>query len=340
MTPLLAAHDRSQFDIFCYSDVLKPDHITARQQAELVTWRDTLQLNDQQAAELIRGDQIDILVDLTMHMERNRLLVFARKAAPVQVTWLAYPGTTGVSAIDYRLTDPQLDPPGMYDDLYCERTYRLPETFWCYDPMTAEPAVKTLPALKNGFVTFGCFNQFAKVNAGVLRLWADVLKAAPQARLMMLAPEGAARQATLSYLEKQGVVPERVTFVSVRPRLDYLALYHEIDIALDTFPYNGHTTSLDAYWMGVPVVTLVGQTVVGRAGLSQLTNLGLTELVAQTQEQYVQIAAQLAGDLSRLSDLRRSLRERMQASALMGAPRFARSIEAAYRGMWHRWCAA
>jgi protein O-GlcNAc transferase len=338
MTPLLAAHDRSQFDIFCYSDVLEPDHITARQQAEPVTWRNILRLNDQQVAELIRDDQIDIFVDLTVHMERNRLLVFARKPAPVQVTWLAYPGTTGVSAIDYRITDPQLDPLGLFDDLYCERSYRLPETFWCYDPLTAEPAVNTLPALKNGFTTFGCFNQFAKVNADALRLWAAVLKSVPQSRLMILAPEGTAREATLSFLEEQGVAPERVTFVTVRPRLDYLALYHRIDIALDTFPYNGHTTSLDAYWMGVPVVTLVGQTVVGRAGLSQLTNLGLTELVAETHEQYVQVAAQLAGDLSGLSNLRATLRQRMQQSPLMDAPRFARNIESAYREMWRRWC--
>jgi predicted O-linked N-acetylglucosamine transferase (SPINDLY family) len=204
--------------------------------------------------------------------------------------------------------------------------------------LTSEPAVSALPSLEKGFITFGCLNNFCKVNDGVLALWAGVLKALSNSRLLLLAPEGSSRQRVLDRLGREGIGPERVEFVSKQSRLEYLRTYHRIDIGLDTVPCNGHTTSLDSFWMGVPVITLVGQTVVGRAGLSQLTNLGLTELIAQTPQQYVQIAADLAKDLPRLAELRRTLRPRMQASPLMDAPRFARNVEAAYRQMWRNWC--
>jgi predicted O-linked N-acetylglucosamine transferase (SPINDLY family) len=289
---------------------------------------------------LVRGDQIDILVDLTLHMSRSHLLVFARKPAPVQICWLGYPGTTGLTEIDYRLTDPYLDPPGLNDAYYSEQSIRLPETFWCYDPLTTEPAINPLPALKNGQITFGSLNNFCKVNAAVLELWARVLSAVEQSRLLLLAPEGSARENVLRILGKAGISANRITVVGPQSRECYLKLYHDIDIGLDTLPYNGHTTSLDAYWMGVPVVTLVGQTAVGRAGLSQLTNLGLPELIAHTPNQYVSIAVELANDIGRLSELRSTLRQRLEQSPLMDAPRFARNIEAAYRSMWQRWCAA
>jgi predicted O-linked N-acetylglucosamine transferase (SPINDLY family) len=272
-------------------------------------------------------------------MARNRLLVFARKPAPVQVTFAGYPGTTGLSAIDYRLTDPYLDPPGCDETCYVEESVRLPETFWCYDPADDGPAVGTLPARANGSVMFGCLNHFAKVNAAVLALWGRVLRAVAGARLLMLVSEDRNRRDIRERLVKEGVAPDRVAFVAQKPHREYLETYHGIDLVLDTFPYNGHTTSLDALWMGVPVVTLVGPTVVGRAGLSQLTNLGLSELAAATPEQFVEIAVALAGDLRRLGDLRAILRERMKCSALMDAPRFARGIDATYRAMWQRWCA-
>jgi predicted O-linked N-acetylglucosamine transferase (SPINDLY family) len=291
-----------------------------------------------QAAQLVRDDQIDVLVDLTMHMNRHHLTLFARKPAPVQVCWLAYPGTTGLSAIDYRLTDPHLDPPGLFERFYAEESIRLPDTFWCYDPLTSEPAVNGLPALDNGYVTFGSLNNFCKVNDTTLKLWASVMKAVDRSRLVMLADEGSHRQRALDVFEQQGIAPERVTFFARHPRHQYLALYHGIDLGLDTLPYNGHTTSLDAYWMGVPVVTLVGSTVVGRAGLSQLTNLGLRDLVAETPDQYVAIASKLARDLDRLGPLRQTLRATMQSSPLMDAQRFTRGIEQAYRTMWQRWC--
>jgi predicted O-linked N-acetylglucosamine transferase (SPINDLY family) len=339
MMPLLREHDHRQFEIFCYSDVTRPDDLTQRLREKVDVWRDVVGRTDDQLAELVREDRIDVLVDLTLHMAFSRLLVFARKPAPVQVTFAGYPGTTGLAAIDYHLTDPYLDPPGCDETCYVEESVRLPDTFWCYDPPNDGPAVAALPAQTNGFVTFGCLNHFAKVNAEVLALWAQVLRAVEGSRLLMLASEGANRRDTLERLDQEGVSPRRVAFVAHQPRQKYLETYKDIDLVLDTFPYNGHTTSLDALWMGVPLVTLVGRTVVGRAGLSQLTNLGLSEMAAATPEKFAAIAVKLAGDLQRLGDLRATLRERMQNSPLMDAPRFARGVEAAYRSMWQRWTA-
>jgi protein O-GlcNAc transferase len=338
MAPLLAAHDHENFEIFCYANVDRPDAITARLRPLADVWRDISGLNDEEAARLVRQDEIDILIDLSMHMARNRLLLFARKPAPIQITWLAYPGTTGLSSIDYRLTDPYIDPPELHDHDYSEESIRLPDTFWCYDPLADEPAVNALPAMATGSVTFGCLNNFCKVNDRILKLWALVLKAVDGSRLLLLVPAGVARTLTLDCLEREGVTRERVTFVGRQPRQDYLELHHRFDIALDTFPYNGHTTTLDAFWMGVPVVSLVGPTPVGRAGLSLLTNLGLPALVAQTPEQFVSIATALADNVPRLSELRASLRSRLRACPLMDAQRFARAVEAAYREMWTRWC--
>ena len=289
--------------------------------------------------QLIQQDQIDILVDLTMHMAKGRPLMFARKPAPVQACWLAYPGTTGLTAMDYRLTDPHLDPPGLDDRFYSEQSIRLPNAFWVYDPLATEPAVNSLPAQRNAYVTFGSLNNFTKVNTDVLKLWALVLKAVDRSRLILLAPGGSARQRTAEFLNREGIGDERIRLVGRRPRQQYLELYQEIDIGLDTFPANGHTTSLDSFWMGVPVVTLAGNTAIGRGGVSVLRNLGLPELIAEAPEQFVQIAVDLAGDLRRLDTLRAALRDRMQHSALMDAPRFARGIEAAYRDMWQTSCA-
>lgn len=335
--PLLTAHDRQAVEVFCYSDVLSPDAITDWFARSADVWRKIVGLSDAAVAQMVRDDGIDVLVDLTMHMERNRLLVFARKPAPVQVTWLAYPGTTGLTAMDYRLTDRHLDPPGA-DSCYVEKLVRLADSFWCYEPPGIEPKFSELPALRNGYVTFGSFNNFCKVNEDVLRLWVRVLLAVERSRLVLMAPEGSVREQTLGFLEGEGIERERVTIVGKQPLAAYFELYRQLDVGLDTFPYNGHTTSLDSYWMGVPVVTLVGPTVVGRAGLSQLTNLGLTELVARTPEEFVAIGAGLAVDLERLVQLRGSLRERMRSSVLMDAGRFARNMEGAFRGMWRAWC--
>lgn len=337
--PLFAAHDHAQFEIACYSDVLRPDEITAELQTHADVWRDTCGQSDEQLAATIQNDRIDILVDLNMHMAENRQLMFARKPAPVQVCWLAYPGTTGLSAIDYRLTDPALDPPGQTDPWYSETSVRLPDTFWCYDPLTDETPVSALPALQKGSLTFGSFNNFCKVNDQVLDLWSRVLMRIPRSRLMLLAPLGSSRERLSAHFQASGISADRLEFCAPRPRREYLELYNHVDIGLDTFPYNGHTTSLDSYWMGVPVISLVGPTVVGRAGASQLQNLGLPELIATSREQFVEIAVRLANDLHHLSTLRATLRPRLKASPLMDALRFARNIEAAYRKMWRDWCA-
>lgn len=336
MLPLLAAHDRTQFQIVCYGLMRRRDAMTARFMTVADVWRDVAGASDEHIAQLIGQDKIDILVDLSLHMEGNRILVLARKPAPVQATFGGYPGTTGIKAIDYRLTDPYLDPPDADQSVYSERSIRLADTFWCYDPRS-DLAVNDLPAARRGQVTFGCLNNFCKVNESVLKLWAAVLGSVEGSRLLILSPAGSHRERASAALASGGVDSSRVQWLDRRPRVEYLQLYHQLDICLDTFPYNGHTTSLDAMWMGVPVITRLGNTVVGRAGWSQLSNLNLTELAAQTDAQFVTIAANLAADIPRLNELRRTLRGRMTASPLMDAGRFARNVEDAYRRMWMDW---
>jgi protein O-GlcNAc transferase len=339
MTPLLAAHNSRHVKIICYSDVVRGDARTSQLQRYAAQWRNIVGRSDQDVADLIREDRIDVLVDLTMHMARNRLLVFARKPAPVLVCWLAFPGSTGVETIDYRLSDPYIDPPGIDESVYSERTMRLPDTFWCYEPLDGrEIPVNPLPALDTGTITFGCLNNFCKINDGILDLWAQVLRQVENSRLLLLAPAGSHRQWTVDRLSKEGIDPRRIEFVARMPRREYLKQYHLIDVGLDSFPSNGHTTSLDSLWMGVPVVTLVGQHPVSRAGWCQLSNLGLTELAAHHARDFVRIATDLANDLPRLAQLRSTLRQRMQNSPLMDARRFARNIETAYRLMWRNWC--
>ncbi len=330
--PLLSHHDHTRFKIFCYSSVERPDATTGRIAGYADVWREVRWMDDAALCDLIQSDQIDVLVDLSMHMADGRPLLFARKPAPVQVAWLAYPGTTGISAMDYRFTDPRLDPPGS-ESHYSERSIRLPDSFWCYDPLTDQPRVNDLPALANGYLTLGCLNNPCKLTDHTLALWAGVMRELPQARLLLMAPPGPRRQRVRDRLAALGVAPARVNFVPYRPRADYLHWYHEVDLGLDTFPYNGHTTSLDSLWMGVPVVTRVGRTCVGRGGQSQLFQLGLVELAAETDERFTQIAVALGQDLPRLGALRQQLRARLERSALMDADRFARHIEAAYMQM-------
>ena len=336
IAPLLRLHDREQFEVFIYSDVRRPDEMTERFRTYVDAWRDVGGLDDQRCAELIAADRIDILIDLALHMGGNRLLVFARKPAPVQITFAGYPGGTGLTAMDWRLTEAYLDPPGKTDGDYVERSFRLPNSFWCYDPAeaaTSAPA-SPLPAMQNGYVTFGCLNNYCKVNDAVVDSWAGVLRAVPRSRLLLLAPVGSARKWLSERMSRHGVESARLDFNTPLPRQQYIEQYARIDIGLDTFPYNGHSTSLDSLWMGVPVVTRIGKTVVGRAGWSQLSNLGLTDLAASGDDEFVRIAAGLANDLERLADLRRGLRDRMLASPLTNASAFTSEVEAAYRQIW------
>jgi len=339
MIPLLREHDKTAVEVFCYSSLAKPpDVFTENFRRYANHWRDVINIGDEQLAEMIRADRIDVLVDLSLHTPGHRLLAFARKPAPVQATFAGYPGTTGLAAIDYRLTDPYLDPPGSNDQWYTEQSVRLSDTFWCYEPGPTPP-VGPLPAQSNGFITFGCLNNFAKVNQPILRLWAAVLRAVDGSRLLLLASPGGHRQRVREIMAADGVAPERVLFHERVPTQQYLTLYNAIDISLDPFPYNGHVSSLDSLWMGVPVVTLVGQAAWSRAGWSQLSNLYLTQLAAFSPEQFVQIAAALAGNVHALAELRAALRDRVRHSPLQDARRFARGIEQAYRAMWRRWCA-
>jgi protein O-GlcNAc transferase len=328
--PLLAHHDHEAFEVFCYSSVERPDEYTRRIEGLADVWRDVRALDDAALCELIRGDHIDVLIDLTMHMANGRPLVFARKPAPVQIAWLAYPGTTGIGAIDYRLSDPRLDPQD-FDSHYSERTLRLADSFWCYDPLAGQPDVNPLPALERGHLTFGCLNNPCKLTEGTLQLWGAVMRALPDAKLLLMAPPGRHRRRLLQRLGAQEIAEERVRLVEFRPRAEYLRSYHDIDLGLDTFPYNGHTTSLDSFWMGVPVVTRVGRTCVGRGGLSQLFHLGLSDLAADSDAGFVSSAVSWGSDIPRLAALRQQLRARLERSPLMDAARFAGSIEDAYR---------
>lgn len=335
--PLFAHHDHAAFEVHCYSSVERPDALTRRIAEYADRWREVRLLDDAELCRVIREDGVDILVDLTMHMAGARPLVFARKPAPIQIAWLAYPGTTGLDAIDYRLSDPRLDPDG-YETHYTERTIRLPDTFWCYDPLTDMQDVNGLPAATNGRLTLGCFNNPCKLTEHTLRLWGNVMQALPDAQLRLMAPAGRHRGRLLARLGMLGVEAERISFVGFRPRGEYLRNYHEIDFCLDTFPYNGHTTSLDALWMGVPTITRVGATSVGRAGLSQLYHLNLLELAADSDDAFVAAAQTLGRDLPRLEALRASLRARARHSPLMDGARFAKDVEAAYRHAWIAYC--
>ncbi|HLZ10393.1 MAG TPA: hypothetical protein VKT80_17525, partial [Chloroflexota bacterium] len=339
MTPVLAHHDRSAFEIFCYSDVKAPDTVTRLHQSLAQHWFDATALNDEQLASQIERDRIDVLIDLALHTANNRLLMFARRPVPVQLTWAGYPGSTGLHTVDYRLTDPHLDPPDQQrGSLYTEKLIRLPNCFWCFDPQTREPAINNPPAMRNETITFGCLNQFGKITDATLVRWAMVMRKVANSRLRVLAPRGRARQELAASMSKAGIDAQRITFRDRRPRADYLKLYHEIDICLDTFPYTGHTTTIDALWMGVPVVTLVGDTAVSRGGLSILAQVGLENLCATNDVEFVEVASGLASDIARLAQLRSTLRQRLMSSPVGDVKQFTREIESAIRFAWRTWC--
>jgi predicted O-linked N-acetylglucosamine transferase (SPINDLY family) len=339
MAPLLENHDKSRVEVFGYFNHAAPDATTDQLRSAADVWRDIAGFSDEQVAKQVRDDRIDILVDLSLHTGGNRLLVFARKPAPVQVSYLGYCSTTGLDTIDYRLSDPYFDPPDQDESVYSERTIRLPETYWCYRPGIDVP-VGPAPALASGQVTFGSLNNFCKISGPALTAWAGILRAVPRSHLIVHAHQGRHRQELLQRLEGDGIDAGRVRFVCELPIERYFQQYHEIDICLDTFPYAGGTTTCDAAWMGVPTVSVRGRTAVGRGSFSVMSNIGAEELVARTPEEYVNLAVDLANDLPRLGAFRSTLRPRMEASPLMNGPRFAANVEAAYRRMWHDWCAS
>jgi predicted O-linked N-acetylglucosamine transferase (SPINDLY family) len=335
--PLFREHDRRQVEVIAYSDVTKPDAVTALVRNQADRWRDVAMLDDEKLAEVVREDGIDILVDLAAHSGHNRLLMFARKPAPVEVTYLAYCSTTGVDAIDYRLTDRFLDPPGEASH-YTETSIHLPHCYWCYSAPPLSNSARPATERRTGPPTFGCLNNFAKVTAVTLDLWTRLLERVPEARLLVYARTEAHRDRVRRALRAAGIEESRAAFVGLQPLAEYLETYGLIDVALDPHPYGGGTTTCDALWMGVPVVSLAGRTAVSRAGSTLLSNVGLEQLVARTEAEYVELAAGLIRDERRLAELRRELRRRIESSPVMDAPQFARDLEAAFKKAWHAWC--
>jgi predicted O-linked N-acetylglucosamine transferase (SPINDLY family) len=340
--PVFAAHDHAQFDVFVYSDRLNEDDLTRRLRALVSTWRETAGLNHAALADCIRADAIDILVDLSGHMGSNRLPMFARRPAPAQASWAGYVGTTGLSAIDYLIADAHVIPVGS-EAGHAERIVRLPDGYLCFAPPDFDVPSGPPPAPTRGHITFGCLNNLAKLNRDVAALWARVLARVPAARLVLKTSalgDAAIRERCRAMFTQAGVAPERLELLGSSPRPQALAYYNEIDIALDPFPYTGSTTTFESLWMGVPVITLVGERFAARQSYTHLLNAGYGEFAAMTEDDYVDRAATLAGDLPRLAALRRDMRARVIASPLCDGARFTRGLVAAYRAMWADYCAA
>lgn len=334
--PVIAAHDLSAFAIYCYFNNDKRDDLTARLMAGGITLRQIERLSDDNVLRLIEADGIDILVDLAGHTGGNRLGVFARRAAPIQVTYLGYPNTTGLPTVDYRLTTEVADPPGLTDPYNTETLVRLPGSFLCAPPAPGLIPVSAPPMLRGGRVTFGCFNNLAKITPETVALWARLLAAVPQSSLFIKASplaDAAIRTRWESAFARHGIGAERLRLSGRLGFTDHLAAYNAVDLALDPFPYNGTATSLEGLWMGVPFVTLAGTTHVARVGASLLKALDLGELIAEDEASYLAIAAGLAERPDVLATLRSGMRERLRASPIGNAQAFTRAMEAAYRDM-------
>lgn len=332
--PVLANHDRANFESYCYCNN-RPDLDPTREiRASSDHWRDISLLNDDQAASLIRADEIDVLVDLSGYTGSSRLPVFILRPAPLQVSWLGYLNTTGLRSMDYRISDRHADPVGTSEHLYSEKLFRLPHSQWCYQP-AYRGSSSNERADDSTAIRFGSFNQFAKISDSCLALWCDILRQVPGSRLLVISvPSKSAEIALGNAVESHGIDPRRV---ETAPRIsypEYFAAIGNVDVALDTFPYNGATTTLDILWMGVPIVALPGSTAVGRSSLSILKSLGATELIAASASDYIAKNIALATDTDWRRTLRRSLSSRMKRSPLMDAQSFTRSLEEGYRAMW------
>ncbi len=334
--------DHSEAEVVCYSNRPIADDMAGRFRATAILWRDVVGLSDAQLAEQVRVDQIDILFDLAGHTAGNRLLVFARKPAPIQINWIGYEGTTGLTAIDYILADRHVIPFDA-EQHYVEQVLRMPHGYLCYDPPAVAPPVGPLPALARGFTTFCSFNNPSKITPQVVAVWAKILRSVPQSRLILqyrgLGDETVRGRYTALFAEC-GVNSRQLDLRAPAPYAEYLATYGQVDIALDPFPFAGGTITCEALWMGVPVVTCPGETFASRHGLSHLSNIGINETIAHDLDEYVEIAVSLARDLPRLSTLRAGLRERMAASPLCDGKRFAMDLAALLRAAWRQDCAS
>jgi len=340
--PVLKSHNREDVEIYCYANVKNPDDRTRRLQRESDHWCFISGKPDIEVAERIRSDGIDILVDLGGHTAGSRLLVFAYKPSPIQITWLGYPNTTGMGTIDYRLTDAIADPVGEADNLHSEELIRLEHGFLCYEPDVSAPAVSPLQSLEVGHITFASFNNLSKITPEVVRLWADILHQVSRSRLILKSKGLGDEMTKARYRElfaKQGIPEERLELHGwIASKGHHLGLYRNVDIGLDTFPYNGTTTTCEALWMGVPVVTLCGNRHAARVGASIMHHAGMVELVAHSMEEYAAVAVSLAHDQDRLRTLRGTLRQKLFESRLMDRGLFVETLEKTYREMWCRWC--
>jgi protein O-GlcNAc transferase len=338
LEPVLAHHDPRQFTVLCYAEVHSPDAVTARLQKLVQGWCSTCRMTDTELAQRIRRDRIDILVDLAGHTANNRLGVFAHKPAPVQVTWLGYLNTTGLTTMDYRLTDEMLDPPGQ-PRRDTEELVRLMGGMCCFAPPADAPAVQPLPALERGQLTFGSLSSLLKLNAAVFDLWGRVLKAVPTSRLLMFhhTLTTGAREHICRQFADRGIVPERLDLRQGSADEGYLRVYDEIDVSLDSFPATGGVTTCESLWMGVPMLTLCGLRPAARNSAALLNRASLGEWAVNRPEDYVAAAVRWANDLEQLAAVRAQLRERM-AATLCEARGFTRVLEAAYRTMWEHWC--
>ncbi len=333
--PILAGHDRESFDVFCYSNTDETDARTLEMQQQGHCWRSIAGIDDLRAAEQIHADAVDILVDLSGHTRGNRLGVFARRPAPVQISYLGYLNTCGMGAMDYRITDAVADPPGASEQLHRETLLRLPQTLWCFQPPEDAPGVCAPPAQSAGCITFGSFNHIAKLNERVLDLWGELLRRVPDSRLLLMAlPDEDCAARVRAVLDKHGVAAARIRTLPRLARSQYWQVYSEVDIALDPFPYTGGATTCDSLWMGLPVVTLAGGFGFARSATTVLVNAGLGEFVAADERQYLDIASRLAGDVRALGELRAGMRERLLGSPLLDAGGFVQALEQLYRELW------
>ena len=344
LLPSFRGFDPAHFELYCYGNTVA-DAVGEEFKSGCHAWRELGTKTAAQLAEEIAADGVDILIDLALHTSDNRLDVFALKPAPLQVSWLGYPESSGVSTMDFRITDAHLEPPAGNRIAHAkEKAWMLPDCWTCYEPPTGYPEVNALPSAAGKPFTFGSFNNNCKINGAVLDAWARILLAMPGSRLQLLAKQGGHRRRFADEFSRRGIDPTRIHFADYLPAAPglsqgaLLARYHEIDLALDTFPYGGMTTTLDALWMGVPVVSLVGQRNLGRAGLSILSNVGLADFAAASVDAYVESAVRTAQDTAKLARLRGELRSRMQVSPLLDAAGFTRKIEQAFRTMWVEWC--
>jgi predicted O-linked N-acetylglucosamine transferase (SPINDLY family) len=339
LRPVLEMQDRGAFETFCFSNHAYPNPVADALREHADEWRNIADLDDNQVAVQVRRDAIDILVDLSGHTRRNRLAVFSRHPAPVQVTWLGYLNTTGLPAMDYRITDAHTDPPGETERLHTEQLVLMPHSQWCYAPWYLPEAVHEPHPDRPHALIFGSFNQFRKISEPCLNLWCRILRELPHSELLVMDVKTAELETNLrDRVARNGVDPARVTARGRQVILDYFSAIGNVDIALDTFPYNGATTTLDTLWMGVPIVGLRGERGISRGTYSILRSLGATELIARDVEDYIDINVRLARDRAQREHLRHTLRSRLSASPLMDAVGFTSALEERYREMWRAWC--